>query len=107
MKTITTKEGELKLITDNRFKSFKYGNEVPKKVLQEQFDHLENGEDSDGFFKYRGTWYHTSDFLVASDKMKAATGFDGINTDSLFSAILLSISKDGEEYKVGLLLSCN
>ena len=105
MKTITTKEGDLRLITDNRFKQFKYGNEVPKKVLIDQFEHLEDGEDSDGFFKYRGTWYHISDFLTASDKIKKITGFDGINTDSLFSAVLLSVSQDCEEYKVGLLLS--
>jgi hypothetical protein len=105
MKTITTKEGDLKLITDNRFKPFKYGNEVPKKVLKDQFDHLEDGEDQDGFFKYRGNWYHTSDFMVASDKMQKATGFDGINTDSIFSAILIKISEDCEEYKVGLIMS--
>jgi hypothetical protein len=84
-----------KITTDNKWKSFKYRNEVPDTVLKDRFSHLSD-EDTDGYFKYRNHWYHTSDFLRTE-----IPGWNGIHSDSAFSGVLLKISKDGERYQVG------
>jgi hypothetical protein len=84
--------------TDNKWKQFKYGNEVPDKVLSENFDWLE--EKTDGFFVYRKSWYHVSEFMNVPDT-ETFKGWDGYSSDSAFSGVLIKISKDGEEYKIG------
>lgn len=87
------------IITDGKWKQFKFRDEVPAKVLADQFSHLD--EDTiDGFFKYRDWWYHTSDFVKSG-----VNGWDGAHGDSFFSGVLLKISSDGEKYKVGLAIS--
>jgi hypothetical protein len=86
--------------TDGRWKKFKYGYEVPKKVMSGQFDYLKDGEETDGFFKFLNTWYHTSEFLT-SQGSGLEKEWDGIKNESHSDGVLLKISKDGEEYKVG------
>jgi hypothetical protein len=85
---------ELVIYTDNKWKNFKYGYEVPKKVLKSQFDYLKDGEELDGFFKYRNYWYHLSDFMTTT-----IPKWDGAAGDSYFSGVLIKVSKDGEKYK--------
>jgi len=86
------------------WRQFKYRYEVPARLFYKggQFDHMgAEGvaeEYEDGFFKYKGHWYHLSDFTNAS---AAFEGWDGVAPDSFFSGILIKISKDGERYKVG------
>ena len=87
---------ELVIYTDNKWKNFKYGYEVPAKVLNNQFAHLQDRRHTDGFFKYRNYWYHLSDFMQ-TDIPK----WDGYAGDSYFSGVLLKTSKDFERYKVG------
>lgn len=90
---------ELSIKTDNKWKNFKYFNEVPSRVLKRQFAHLEEGEADDGFFKFKGYWYHLSDFMTASGN-PALKGWDGYASDSYFSGTLIKLSSDGEQYKV-------
>lgn len=89
----------MQIITDGKWKQFKFRDEVPAKVLADQFDHLDE-DTTDGFFRYRGWWYHTSDFMTTEVK-----GWDGVHGDSFFSGVLVKISSDGEEYKVATALS--
>lgn len=94
----------VKVKTDHKWKQFKYRNEVPEKVLKDQFEHLDAEEQDDQFFCYRGWWYHVSDFM--SGKLTDITGdWDGYHSDSYFSGVLLKLSKDGEEYRVGTYIS--
>jgi len=83
--------------TDRKWKPFLYRNEVPEKVLNEDFDWLDE-EDQDGFFRYRGNWYHLSEFL-RTDTFEP--DWQGYLCDSMFSAVVLNLSDDGEEYMVG------
>ena len=101
-----------KIITDNKWKNFKYGNEVPKSVLKDQFLHLSDSENvdelewMDGFINYRKNWYHTSDFMVTEAGGELAKkGFNGIHGDSFFSGVAIQIADDGEQYKIALVLS--
>lgn len=84
-----------KITTDNKWKYFNFRYEVPDTVLKDQFSHLTD-EDTDGYFKYRNYWYHTSDFIPT-----IVQGWNWIHTDSFFSGVLLKISKDSERYQVG------
>lgn len=86
--------------TNFHWRDFKYRDEVPAKVLAEQFNHLEEEDAIDGFFKYRGWWYHVSDFLRLENAMLIQKGWQGYHADSYFSGRLLRVSNDGERYQV-------
>ena len=98
---------DITIITDNKWKPFKYLFEVPFKVVKDNFDYMLDSkgevEDNylDGFFKYRNTWYHTSMFTANRSAVK---GWHGIHSDSFFSGVLIQMSDDGEAYKVATFL---
>lgn len=89
---------KLVIKTDGKWKDFVYGYEVPPKIMASQFDYLKDGEESDGFFKYKGTWHHLSEFMRTSGEL--ADDWDGIMNWSWSNGILLRVSRDGEQYKV-------
>lgn len=89
------------IITDNKWKPFKYGYEVPEKVLKENFDWMEDDEKTDGFFKYRNVWYHISEFM----RLGGRDPWQAYASDSFFSSVLLQLSNDGEEYRVATFIS--
>jgi hypothetical protein len=86
--------------TDNKWKPFVYRHDVPSKVLASQFDYQNPEDVSDGFFKYRGYWYHLDGFLWFSE-LAEFKGWHGYASDSYFSGLVIKLSKDGESYMVG------
>ena len=84
----------MKIKTDHKCKPFVYRYDVPAKVLADQFSHLDK-EEIDHFFKYKGHWYHLSDFMRYSNPE-----WDGASGDSYFSGTLIKLSKDNERYLV-------
>jgi len=103
---IETDNGTITIKSDLRLKPFVYGYDVPKSVLKNQFDYLDDPaadvetEYFDGFFQYRGNWYHRDDFMRTTGLM-AKLGWDGVVSDTYFSGVLIALSNDGEEYIVG------
>lgn len=95
----------MKVKTDNKWKHFKYGYEVPKKVLERQFDWLDKDESHDGFIHYRNTWYHLGEFMRMPPGDPLCGKWDGYIADSFFSGVFIKISKDGEEYQIGTFYS--
>ena len=93
----------MQVITNHHWRQFKYRNEVPDNVLSEYFEHLD--EDEDGFFSYRGHWYHLSDFMRFDDHAPFDSKWDGYCSDSFFSGVLLKYGDDCETYQVALYLS--
>ena len=89
----------LEIKTNHRWREFVYRSEVPPKVLKDQFSHLDDSDGLDGFFRYRGHWYHISDFIKSTGG--ALSSWDGYASDSFFSGVIMSLSKDGERYMVG------
>jgi hypothetical protein len=81
--------------TDHKWKSLRYGYEVPAKVLADQFDWMDEDESGHGFFCYHGRWYNVQEFMRTDVK-----GWDGMHGDSFFSGVLIRLSKDGESYMV-------
>lgn len=98
----------MRTITNHHWRDFRYREEVPQAILEDQFDWMkEDGEWPendyyDGFFKYRGRWYHLSEFMHT---LHLAPEWHGYAGDSLFSGLAIKISDDGEQYQVALLLS--
>ena len=93
-----------KIMTDHKWKQFKYRYEVPEKVLRSQFDYLDEDEGFDGFFNYKGHWYHLSEFMRIHPDSEMFDGWDGNAPDSYFSGVLIKLSDDGEEYVIGTYL---
>lgn len=88
----------MKLITDNKWKDFKYGYDVPQSTLNSDFDWLSDDEKHDGFIFYQKRWYHISEFMRHGDpKLK---NWHGVLNDSFFSGIAIHVSEDGDRYKI-------
>jgi len=108
----------MEIITNNQNRPFLYGYEIPEAVLNSDFDWLENDEKTDGFIKYRGRFYHVSEFMAiipaGSDISPSRGHYDhenslkdwhGIHTDSAFSGVLIRASSDGESYQIATFIS--
>jgi hypothetical protein len=83
--------------TDNKWKHFKYGYEVPKRILKNDFAWLDDSENIDGFIKYKRGWTHLSNFMRAPSDIKP---WQGIENWSFSNGLLIQVSSDGERYKV-------
>ena len=96
----------LRIITDNKWRPFRYSSEVPDKEWISSFDHLDRNE-ATRFFCYRGSWYSLDEFTVFTYAADTGDfkGWDGMLGQSYFSGILIKISKDGEMYKIGRYMS--
>lgn len=97
----------MRIKTNHNWRAFTYRADVPPAILADQFSHLEEDDALDNFFCYRGWWYHVSDFMRCADDSISSdlAGWDGYASDSVFSGVVLKISRDGERYKVGTCFS--
>jgi hypothetical protein len=87
--------------TDHKWHNFKYGYEVPKKVMRDQFDWMdEDQREGDQFILHNGHWYHLSDFMRLPKGTPIPGSWDGYAGDSYFSGMLIKVSQDGERYKI-------
>jgi len=82
------------ITTNGHWRQFRTRDEVPAKVLADQFDY--QGPDVyDGFFKYKGFWYHLDQFMRCSmDPWNASLA------DSAFTGVVIQVD-DAEQYRVG------
>lgn len=91
----------LRIKTDHKWRPFLTRDEVPERVLATRFDYLDGEEEWDGFFRYRGWWYHLSDFMRCDAGSPFPGPWQGYHGDSFFSGVLLEVSRDGERFRVG------
>lgn len=97
--------GNLNITTNNQERFFLYKYEVPTKILEENFSHLPEDDCLDGWIKYRNVYYHTSDFVVATDHSGIDSEFwHGILNETAFSGILLRVV-DSDTYKIATFTS--
>ena len=93
-------------------------NRIPRELLAwKQLEHAVIGEWfgedynignddmwSPRFFQYRGAWYDMFEFERAGHDV-SALGFDGVQTESAFSAVVVSyFDRDGYEYEDGIVV---
>lgn len=69
------------------------------KDAQKNFGYVTEDEFFDSrFFEYRGEWYDANEFTTATDDVKAL-GFDGMQGQSYFSAVVVRFfDKSGEPF---------
>ena len=95
----------MKTITNNHWRNFLYGNELTDKEV-EDFDWMDDPRLEDGFIRYRGATYHLSEFMSCNGHGSPfADKWHGYHSDSFFSAVVIQMSDDCEQYKIGLTLS--
>lgn len=89
------------IATNNHWRPFAYRHDVPADVLADQFSYHDD-DVSDGYFNYRGYWYHLDQFMRFNypGPPKAWKGWQASHPDSFFSGILIRLSEDGDEYQV-------
>lgn len=94
--------GGLLVRSDQRWKDFTYGADVPEAIRKNEFDWLDDAEGSDHFFQHHGTWYHLSQFMrVETGGDLAKAGWEGYHSDSFSTGVVVKVSDDGDKYKVG------
>jgi hypothetical protein len=93
---------ELTIKTDHKWKAFRCRYEVPKRVLARDFDYQDEDDATDGFFKYRGVWYHLDQFMrIEHSPDSQFSTWHAYAGDSFFSGMVIRVSSDGEQYQVG------
>jgi hypothetical protein len=94
----------MKAITNRHWREFRYRWEVPADVLADQFDYQDPEETFDGFFHYRGCWYHLDQFMRCPGDLDTA-GWHGFAPDSFFSGVAIRLSDDGERYQIATIIA--
>lgn len=91
----------LTIVTDHKWKNFKYGYEVPEKVLKDLGSYIAY----DGYIQYRGQWYDLADFMILDKNSSFPKPWQAYQSDSAFSGIVIEVSNDGEQYRIGTYFS--
>jgi hypothetical protein len=87
----------LEITTNRNWRQLSYRDEVPAKVLADQFDYLP--DEGDGFLKYKNHWYHLTDFMTTGVN-SPFPDWQGYASDSFFSGVLIDLSEDCEQYQI-------
>ena len=95
----------MEIITNYQNRHFLYGDEIPETVLNSDFDYLSEDEKIDGFMKYKGRYYHVSEFMVIDKNAPFPGDWHGYYSDSAFSGVLVSFSRDMETYQIATYIS--
>jgi hypothetical protein len=106
----------MEIITNNHDRHFVYRCDVPESVLANDLDWTTEEEHFDGYFCYRGTWYHVGQFMTfhgvawiqSADPHASyevhSDQWGGYHGDSYFSGVLIKLSEDCETYRVATYL---
>ena len=88
--------------TNHQWRDLVYRWDVPADLLAGEFDYQNPEETLDGFFRYRGVWYHLDAFVPAPPELAEWDAYCG---DSFFSGVVIKLSRDGEQIKIGTYFS--
>ena len=96
----------LTIKTNHQFRNLIYGYELTDKERAE-FDYIDD-IDSHNFFRYRGIVYDPDEFMRIPDcanqrldpDLEPMLAWDGYQSDSYFSGVLVKYSDDFEQIKV-------
>lgn len=87
--------------TNRNWRNFRYRDEVPPAVLAPGGDlDWVDPDEIDGFFHYLGTWYHLGQFERAPASL-ADRGWDGYHADGFASGVVIAVSRDCAQYRIG------
>ena len=86
----------MQIKTNNHNRPFLYGYEVPDQVISENYDHLDDCDTCDHWIKYRGQYYHVSDFVLINDPV-----WCGAYAFGFYMGLVIQVSDDSASYKSG------
>lgn len=89
----------IQTISNFHYKQFLYGYDVPQS-MHDDYDHLDDDTRSDGWIMYKGSFYHTSDFMRIDDESSYWQGSHGL---SAFCSVVIKLSDCGEGYQIGMI----
>ena len=93
---IKTERDTIHFITNHKPRAVVSYFDLPE-AEQKDFDYIDESERGDyRFFEYLGSWYDLIEFSTDTMDEMRARGFDGISTDSYFSATIVKwFDEDG------------
>lgn len=105
----------MKITTNNAPRPLFMAIDLPAKIIESDFDYIEDDCLTARFFRYRGLWYDAHEFVRV--QLRGAAGFNqmchtvgpgeplaswhAIQNDSYFSGIVIRLMDDGESVIVG------
>ena len=91
------------VVSNYHVRSFEYGNDVPSEVMSD-YDHLDEEDRTYWWILYRGDWSHISDYLRSGGAWNifCPDDWDGIHVDSYYTALVIKLDNDGENYRIGM-----
>lgn len=95
---------ELTIKTNNHVREYLYSSEVPDSVIKDDYSHLDENDNIDGWIHYRNNYYHISDFMIITGNHPDSDfkKWDGYISDSAFSGIVLKHAGNYEDgYIIG------
>ena len=96
--------GKLTIKTDHKWKPFRYQYEVERRKDYKDYDWMDENDKGDGWIIYLRRLYNLSDFMRI-ENIPEFSGWNGYHSDSFFSGVLIKVSQDGEQYKIGTYFS--
>lgn len=92
-----------KIYTNHHWRQFKCRNEVPEKVLKDEFDYQDE-DASDRYILYKNQWYHLDQFMrfgypFGGDPPNNEDWDGGLNF-SAWDGLIVKVSEDQETYKI-------
>ena len=95
----------MEVTTDNKFKPFLDWSDLSKKE-QAEFDYKsEEDQECSGYIRYYGCVYSLDSFMSIDEHAPFGGSWSGYCSETFFSGVLIEVSNDGEEYKVGRYMS--
>tara|TARA_B100000900_G_scaffold57642_1_gene43205 strand:+ start:570 stop:866 length:297 start_codon:yes stop_codon:yes gene_type:complete len=79
------------ITTNYHIREFIFRDEIPSNIQADEFDWCDS---IGGYFKFKGYYYHVSQFMRTD-----LPEWDGIYNDSFFSGVLIRLEEDGH-YRV-------
>jgi len=101
----------MKIITNNQYRDLINGYQLSDTEKQD-FDYIDDDEiGGHCFFKYKGFIYDPSEFMPtphnepARQELNELSAWDGYQSDSYFSGIVIKFDADYEQVKIGTYFS--
>lgn len=99
---------EVKITTNNHARELFMGSELPKEVVERDFDYLGPYEESNEemcqlrFFKFRNSWWDAFEFEAIRDvKNPIWKKWHGVQTQSVWDAVVIRYTEDYDAVVVG------
>ena len=91
--------------TDHKWRNFKYGHELAPKWRKEHDWMSDEEYETASFVWYKGWATPLSEFMSVDKNAPFGGKWNGYTSDTFFSGVVIEVSDDGEQYRVGMYYS--